>query len=77
MTNKIIDKELNALSVQELSENKGEIYKNYKVSEVKMKLAELKLFNSLNDEQKKLYNDFCEKREEFYKHASKKYKKRF
>ena len=48
---------------------------DFRVAKSQMQLAEKELAESLNDEQLKLYNDYCEKRKTFYEIASEIYQK--
>ena len=54
-----------------------EIEELYNSDKKAMQIAEDKLVNSLNDEQKALYKEYCGKRENFYLTASVLYKKTY
>ncbi len=51
--------------------------KRFERANKKMLIAEKKLVETFNQEQLVLYEDFCKKREKFYKAADEVYKKRY
>ena len=51
--------------------------KRFESAKKRMLLAEKQLVETFNQEQLVLYEDFCKKREKFYKAADKMYDKRF
>lgn len=69
ITNKDVEKILRE-AVEKIS---IEYRKNFHVSHVMMSIAEDILSKTFTEEQKKLYEDFCEKRKIFYHEASKIY----
>lgn len=50
---------------------------SFRVAQSQMQLAENDLVDTLNENQKKLYEDFTKKREEFYEIADELYKRKF
>ena len=55
----------------------GEMEENFNLAQTQMEMAEEKLVESLSAKQLTLYQDFCKKREGFYKKAKNLYEKRF
>lgn len=73
VTNDDVAKAIGEMAEQIRSEMDFEL----RVAEGQMGLAETDLVYTFNDEQKKLYEDFCQKRKIFYAIASQVYQRKF
>ncbi|MBE7083468.1 MAG: hypothetical protein E7373_02545 [Clostridiales bacterium] len=76
MRKKVTNEEV-AKTIGELADKiRSEMDFDFRVAYGQMCLAENDLSYTFNEEQKKLYKDFCEKREAFYALASDMYKRK-
>ncbi len=77
MKKNITNKDVEELLKQAVKQISVEYRKNFHVSWAMMSIAEELLSKTFSEEQKKLYEDFCEKRKIFYHEASKIYKDKY
>lgn len=56
---------------------RSEMDYDLRVAESQMAIAEIDLVSSLNEEQKKLYDDFCKKKDAFFNLAREVYKRKY
>ena len=56
---------------------RSEMDYDLRVAESQMAIAEIDLVSSLNEEQKKLYDNFCKKRNAFFNLAREVYKRKY
>lgn len=77
-----MEREITNKKTDEFVENvvkqvQGQMEENFNLAQTQMEIAEEKLVESLSAKQLTLYQDFCKKREGFYKKAKNLYEKRF
>ena len=71
-------KEKTQESVEKITNKvRQEVTQDFNRAQIRVWIAEKKLLNSLNEEQRKLYNEFYKQRELFYDIANELYVKRF
>ena len=49
----------------------------FRIARGRMEVAEVELYNTLDERQRKFYKEFCQARSEFYKIASEIYERKF
>ena len=77
MKKKVTNDEV-AKAIGKLAEEiRSEMDYDFRVAQSQMWLAENDLVDTLDEKQKVLYNDFCEKRNRFYAIAEELYKRKF
>ena len=77
MRKKVTNEEVSKVIGEMAEKIRSEMDYDFRVAYGQMGIAENDLVASLNEEQRVLYDDFCQKREAFYNIASEIYKRKF
>lgn len=77
MKKKFTDEEIGEIFGKVADKIRSDIDYEFRVTQSQMWLAESDLVSTFDENQQKLYKDFCDKRDAFYKLAEEIYQKRF